>query len=186
MSRLRDLLEERFVVFTKYSDEILTEISRNVIPAVLQMMNLSDEELEKLTWTNIQLREEHVLLTGEIKYTEGDIISDEDMTVRLDGSLAMMLDKMIRVAVPAKLAETGSYEDVLNHLREVEKRLRDDYKAVYGHEPATYEDAVQNALPTQIGMDFGPDFDYNDLTEEQLEAFFLSGIAMNAMGDKPN
>ena len=186
MSRLRDLLEERFTVFTKYSDEILAELSGNVIPAILEMMDLSDQELDKLTWTSILIREEHVLLTGEIKYSEGDIISDDDVMVQLDGSLATMLDKLIRVAIPAHLAENGTREEVLNHLKEAEKQLREDYKAVYGHEPATYEDAVRNALPTQLGMDFGHDFDYNDLTEEQLEAYFLSGIAMNGMGEKPN
>ena len=105
MSRLRDLLEERFTVFTKYSDEILAEISGNVIPAVLEMMDLTDQEHSKLTWTNVQLREEHILLTGEIKYSEGDVIADDDVTVQLDGSLAMMLDKLIRVAIPASLAE---------------------------------------------------------------------------------
>ena len=53
-----------------------------------------------------------------------------------------------------------------------------------GEGPETYEEAVQNALPSRLGIDFGPDFDYNDLSEEQLEAFFLSGF--HGMGEKPN
>lgn len=186
MSRLSDLLEERFIVYTKYSEQILAEISKNVIPAILEMMDLSEQELDKLTWVSVQLREEHILLAGEIKYTSGDVISDSDVTVQLDGPLAMMLDKLIHVAIPVKLAEDGSYEDILNHLKEAEKRIREEFKAAYGHDPANYQEALRNAGPNRLGIDFGPDFDYNDLTEEQQEAFFLSGIAMSGMGDKPN
>jgi len=193
VSDLSDLFDDRSRIYSEHSEKILELLSDNVIPAILEMMSLSDQELEKLEWTNVQVMENYLVLTGTIRYEEGDIISDEDTTVTLDTSLALMLDKVLRAAVPFELACNGSRDDVLTHLKAAETKLRDEYESVYGHEPETLNDAMVEAMRGQVGMDFmdfgmdfGPDFNYNDLTEEQREAYYLWGVSNGTKGEKPN
>lgn len=185
MGKIKDLFTERESVYAEYSNDILKAIAKNVIPAVLEILDLSDNELEKLEWKTVQLQEDHVILNGIIGYKEGDVITDGKMTVTLDTAMALLLDKMIRVGIPLHLAETGSRSDIITHLREAQQQLREDYEAVYGHEPPTLDEAMEEALRRDLGMDFGPDFDYNDLTEEQKEALFIS-MTGSGSGDKLN
>ena len=186
MGKLKDLFEERTRMFVGYSDRILKQAENNVIPAVLEMLDLNDNELEKLEWTNVQMNDDHLVLNGVIAYKEGDVITDGDMTVTLDAAMALLLDKIIRVGIPMELAENGSKVDVLDHLMESQRQLKDEYEAVYGHEPPTMEEAMEQALREELGMnfDFGPDFDYNDLSEEQKEA--LHTTMLGDTGEKLN
>lgn len=186
MSELSDLFDDRSKSYSESSEKILELLSDNVIPAILERMSLSDQELDKLEWTNVQVTEDFIVLTGTIRYQEGDIISDDDTVVTLDGALALMLDKVLRASVPFELACNGSKNDVLEHLKASEQELRDEYEAVYGHEPETLQDAMYEAMRGQLGMDIGPEFNYNDLTEEQREAYYLWGVSHDNKGEKPN
>jgi len=186
MSDLSDLLDERSRLFSEHSEKILELLSNNVIPAILDRMSLSDQELDRLEWTNVQIMEDFLVLTGTIRYREGDIISDNDTVVTLNSALALMLDKVLRASVPFELACNGSKNDVVEHLKASEQELRDEYEAVYGHEPETLQDAMYEAMRGQLGMDFGPEFNYNDLTEEQREAYYLWGVSHAPKGEKPN
>lgn len=164
MSRLRNLLEERSVVFEKYNEQILGELSNNVIPAVLEMLNLSDQELTKLTWNGVRaVDDDYIMIIGTIKYKSGDIITDGDTTITLDASLVTLLNKLIQVILPLNIVETGSKTDIIEHLKESERLMKEKF-AAYNED--------QN-----ISMDFGADFDYNDLTDEQIEKLILSGIS---------
>lgn len=190
MGQIKDLIEERTRMYAEYNDKILKSIENNVIPAVLDMLELTDNELEKLEWSHVQLNKSQLVLNGFIGYKEGDVISDGDLTVTLDAAMAALLDKIIRVSVPIELAETGSKDDILEHLKESQRQLREEYQEAYGHEPESLEEAMEAALvgypDTNYGtnFDFGPDFDYNELTEEQKEALFIS--MTGDTGDKIN
>ena len=185
MGKIRDLLYERRSSYARHSERILKTLENNVLPAILEMLDLTSNEIDKLEWNNVKLEEDHIVLSGIIRYKEGDVISDGDTTVTLDIAMALLLDKMIRVGVPLELAETGSKKEIYDHLFESQRQLREEYEAVYGHEPPTMEEALEQALNQQIGMDFGPDFNYNDLTEEQKEALFIS-MSGSDIGDKLN
>lgn len=185
MSKIKDLLKKRSAAYVVHNKRILKALENNVIPAILEMLELSSNEFDKLEWTNVHLQDDHIVLSGIIRYNEGDVISDGDTTVTLDTTMALILDKMIRVGVPLKLAETGTKSEVYDHLFESQKQLREEYESVYGHEPPTMEEAMEEALHQQIGMDFGPDFNYNDLTEKQKEALFIS-MSGSKIGDKLN
>lgn len=196
MGKLRDLIEERTRTFAEYNSKILEAIQDNVLPAVLDMLELSDNEQDKLEWSHIQLLKDQLVINGVIKYKEGDVISDGDMTVTLDASMALLLDKLVRVSVPIDLAETGSATDIVEHLKDSQRQLRKDYERAYGHEPESIEEAMEAAFreyPTEFtplkdhAFDFGPDFDYNGLTEEQKEALYTTMIGQGT-GDreKPN
>lgn len=186
-SKLEDLLQERLDAYARYSDEIMQLISSNVIPAILEMLDLTDQELDKLVWHNVTTQEKSLMLAGTIRYQPGDVITDPDTgdTVTLDEKLAALLDKMVRVAVPLKLAATGSASDILEHFEVSAEKLKEEYETVYGHEPETYDKAVKHAMYGQLGMDFEDDFNYNDLTDEQKESLMLTLDGPNN-GDKLN
>ena len=183
MSKLTDLFDQRARAYASYSDRILKQLESNVLPAIVEVLDLTANELEKLEWKNVQLQEEHLILSGVIGYKEGDVIKDGELKITLDTQLAMLLDKIIRVAVPLSLAESGTKQEVTDHLREAQRQLHEEYEAIYGHEPPTMEEAMEGALRNQLGMDFGPDFDYNDLSEEQKQALHTTMIGK---GDKLN
>ncbi len=196
MSKLKELFDEREIAYAKYSDEILQVLSKNVIPAVMEMLQLSNQEEEKLNWHNIRIVEDHVLLIGAIAYSEGDIITDDETTVALTGELAMLMSKLIRVAVPYDLADTASKEDIVEHLKESERQLKEEYKSIYGENPEIFEAAMENALTGELGWDTGSnyfrniletanDFKIEDLTEEQQKALMMTHLANNK-GNKPN
>jgi hypothetical protein len=153
------------------------------------MLDLSDNEMEKLEWKQVEINKSQLVVNGVIRYKEGDVISDGDMTVTLDAAMALLLDKIIRVSVPLNLAENGSKTDILEHLQESQRQLREDYERAYGQVPESLEEAMEAALdgfPREHNpMDFGPDFNYNDLTEEQREALFIS-MAGSGSGEKIN
>lgn len=193
MSDLSVLFDRRSKSYSNYNKKIFKILLNNVIPAILDRMSLSDQELDKLEWTNVQVVEDFLVITGTIRYEEGDIISDDDTVVTLDGALALMLDKVLRASIPFELACNGSKHDVIEHLKAAEQKLRDEYETIYGHEPETLQDAMFEAMRGQIGidigqigMDIGPEFNYNDLTEEQREAYYMWGVSHDAKGGKPN
>ena len=125
MGQLKELIEERTRTYSDYNNKILELIENNVIPAVLDMLDLNDNELDKLEWSYVQLIKDQLVLNGNIKYKEGDVITDGDMTVTLDAAMALLLDKLVRVSVPIELAETGSKDDIIEHLSESQRRLRE-------------------------------------------------------------
>ena len=191
MGKLRELLEERTRSYAEYNNEILTLIEDNVVPAVLEMLDLTDNELDKLEWKHVSVSGDQLVLNGSIGYKEGDVISDGDTTVTLDSAMALLLDKIIRVSVPLGLAETGSKDDILEHLIESQRQLREDYERAYGHKPESIEEAMEAALGGFLpsnGMDFQQDFDYNELTEEQKEAMWIWGSMTdkNPWENEPN
>jgi len=198
MGKLQDLFEERTIAYAKYSDEILQVLSKNVIPAVLTMLDLSDSELERLTWHSVRIVEDHVLLVGAIVYGEGDVVADEKSAVPLTGELAMLLSKMVRVAIPMHLADGASQEVIVEHLKESEKQLKEEYEAVYGHDPEMLDAALENVVTGELGwsdditsdvitdvIQSAQDFNIEDLTPEQQEALMMTHLAQNK-GDKPN
>lgn len=170
-SKLQDLIAERDSAYARYSDEIMEEISKTVLPAVLEVLGFSDQELEKLVWNNIHVFDEHLVLTGMVMYKEGDIVGDGKVQVTLDPAMVQMLNKVVRVAIPLQIAITGTKTEIADHLREAQKRLRAEYEATY----PTDEPHGQNLDSVDLlhGMDFGPDFNYNQLTEEQQKSLML-------------
>ncbi len=197
MSKLQDLFSERAIAYAKYSDEILQVLSVNVVPAVLEMLDLSDSELERLTWHSVRVVEDHVLLVGAIAYTEGDIIKDDETTVTLTGELAMIMSKLVRVAIPMHLADGATQNVIVDHLKESERQLKKEYEEAYGHDPEMLDAALENVVTGELGWsgmdaDFitdviqsASDFKIEDLTEEQQQALMMTHLAQNK-GNKPN
>jgi hypothetical protein len=176
MSKIRNLIQERSDIYSKYGNEILELISGNVIAAILEMLKLSDQELTKLQWTNVHVQNEHIIVAGVVKYKEGDIVADGKTKVTLDAALAAMLDKIISVAVPLELAEKGTKDDVVAHFKATAERLKKEYQAAFGYES---EHSFNS-------MDIGPDFNYNELTEEQRKSLLLVTASQSDKGDKLN
>lgn len=193
MSNLQDLLDERQRTYSQISDEILKCLESNVIPAILELLELSDRELSKLTWNTVSVADEHILLGGTIIYQPGDVIADDATKVTLTKEMVGLMNKIIKVAVPLKIAENANKEEVMAHLVESERKLRDEYETVYGHNPKALESALKN-IPEQIGWDevdekildnvleTATDFEIEDLSEEQLQALMLTHLGGQGKG----
>lgn len=156
MSRLKDLFTERKSIYSQYSNEILAEIADNVLPAVLEIMELSDEDLKLLEWREIHqavLEDDNYLVVGGIIYYE--TLSDEE---------GLDLGKLVSVAIPLELAETGTKEEIVDHIKESQERLRREYESIYGEQQV---------------LDIGRDFDYSDLSEKQREALLMGSVAVS-------
>jgi len=188
MGKLQDLFSERQRTFTQISDEILSRLESNVIPAILEMLELSERELTRLEWNSVSIVDDHVLLTGVIIYAPGDVVSDENMEVQLTEELVGLMNKLIKVAIPLEIAENASKEDVVKHMVKAEQELRDEYSKVYGEgegklghtEHFGWEEIDEEVLNEVI--DTVNDFKLMDLTDEQQEALMLTHLGQHGRG----
>jgi len=194
MGKLQDLFTEREIAYSKYGDLILQHLETNVIPAILEILQLTEQELPRLMWRGARIIEDHVLLFADITYKSGDVLKDKISTVTLTEEMALMLSKAIKVAIPLNLAETATTEQITNYLKESEKKLREEYKAAYGgNDEEALNEALKEATRSQLGWDIDPDlldevlqtvtdFEIESLSDEQQESLMLTHLGQHSRG----
>lgn len=194
MGRLQDLIDARFASYSEHSDKILRTLQANVLPAILDILELSDNEESKLIWRDVRIINNHILVTGQIEYAIGDIIKDNDTTVTLTEQTASLMSKFIKVAIPLPLAETATTEEIKQHLTETQRQLREEYEAAYGHDKAAFEEAMRGATNEQLGwseltpeildsvLETVTEFEIEDLTETQLKSLMLTHLSQHKRG----
>ena len=194
MGKLQDLFTEREIAYSKYGDLILQQLETNVIPAILEILQLTEQELPRLMWRGARIVEDHVLLFADITYKAGDVLKDKISTVTLTDEMALMLSKTIKVAIPLNLAETATTEQITGYLKESEKKLREEYKAAYGgNDEEALNEALKEATRSQLGWDIDPDllnevletvtdFEIEALSDEQQEALMLTHLGQHSRG----
>ncbi len=194
MGKLQDLFTEREIAYSKYGDLILQQLELNVIPAMLEILQLTEQELSRLMWRGARIIEKHVLLFADITYQPGDVLKDEMTSVTLTTEMALMLSKGIKVALPLDLAETATTEQIVNYLKESEKKLRAEYETAYGNKnQEALTEALKEATRSQLGWDIDPDlldevletvqdFEIDSLSDEQQEALMLTHLGQHSKG----
>ncbi len=193
MGKLQDLFTEREIAYSKYGDLILQHLETNVIPAILEILQLPEQEMSRLMWRGARIVENHVLLFGDITYHVGDVLKDEKTTVTLTDEMALMLNKAIKIAMPLDLAETGTTKEIIDYLKEAEKKLRAEYEAVYSHDQEAMTEALKEATRNQLGWDIDQkllkevletvqDFELESLSEEQQESLMLTHLGQHSRG----
>lgn len=194
MGKLQDLFTEREIAYSKYGDLILQQLETNVIPAILEILQLTEQELPRLVWRGARVIEKHVLLFADITYQPGDVLKDETTSVTLTMQMAVLLSKAIKVAMPLDLAETATTEQIINYLKESEKKIRAEYEAAYGSEnQEALTEALKEATRSQLGWDIDPDlldkvletaqeFEIGSLSDEQQEALMLTHLGQHSKG----
>jgi len=198
MNNLQDLFDARFASYSEHSNKILLRLESNVIPAILEVLELSSVEESKLLWKDVRVVENHVVIIGAIEYSPGDIIKDDVTSVTLSKEQAMLMSKLVKIAVPLTLAENASSAQITKHLVDSQSKLRDEYEAAYGHDQNALTAAMTDATHQQLGWDetVEPDlatlvdsvseFDIEKLSEKQLEALVLTHLGEHKSGGKLN
>ena len=200
MNKLQDLFDARFASYSEHSDKILQSLESNVIPAILEVLNLSNLEESNLIWRDVRVIENHIMIIGAIEYSPGDIIKDNETTVKISKEQAKLMSKLVKIAVPLILAETASQAQIKKHLIDSQKQLREEYEAVYGHDQTALNEAMVDATNGQLGWDESADpernlvhlvdavsdFDIEELSEKQLESLVLTHMSKHKGGGKLN
>lgn len=198
MNKLQDLFDARFASYQEHSDNILRKLESNVIPAILEVLELSSMEESKLKWKDVRVVENHIMIIGAIEYAPGDIIKDDVTSVTLSNEQAALMSKLVKIAVPLTLADSASQAQVKKHLVESQKQLQEEYEAVYGHDQDALTAALKGANHEQLGwdpeaetglaalVDSVSEFNIEDLSEEQLESLVLTHLGEHKGGGKLN
>lgn len=198
MDKLQALFDARFASYSDHSDKILQKLESNVIPAILEVLELSSMEESKLLWKDVRVVENHIVIIGAIEYSPGDIIKDDVTSVTLSEEQAILMSKLVKIAVPLTLAETASHAQVTKHLLDSQTKLQEEYEAAYGHDQNALTAAMTDATHQQLGwdetvetdlatlVDSVSEFDIEKLTEKQLEALVLTHLGEHKSGGKLN
>ena len=202
--KIERLFKRRQSTFDKYSQAILDAITPNMISAITEVLGFTDEELTRLEWNNVRLVDGHILVSGAIMYRAGeDIIADDgEEVITLDDTTALILNKLVRIALPIQLVETYSREEIVAHLKEMEKKYKKEYQDVYGSDPTVHQldisdyegDTMEEKLASAVRSTMQnpklpevEEFKYGELTDEQKESLRLSSlIQQTPKGSKSN
>lgn len=186
MGKLQDLFNERQKTFSQISEKILSRLKTNVIPAISELLELSERELNRLEWNGVTIADDHVLLTGVIIYAPGDVVSDENTKVQLTEEMVGLMNKLIKVAIPLEIAENASKEDVVKHMVKAENELRDEYSRAYGKNALGHSEhfgweEIDEEIINEV-IETVTDFKLSNLTEEQKEALMLTHLGQHGRG----
>ena len=116
MIKIRDFFREREEQYDSYTTIILDEMS--VAFEVIE--DLLDEETAKfLEWKSTELVGDHIIVLGMITYPIGhkvELKSGEFVTVDEDSQ--EILQRIVRLGIPAELIDNGKKEDIKKFLLE--------------------------------------------------------------------
>mgnify|MGYP001817483573 CR=1 FL=1 len=114
MSHIKELFVKREDVYADFTNALKAELST----ATSAAGSLVGEALqEQLVWENVLLIDDTVVITGQVKFPVGHIITSEDGDdIEVTPEMQQHLNQAIRVGLPLELAETGSYEEIVDYL----------------------------------------------------------------------
>ena len=158
MNNLERLFKQRDRTYQAHTDRILKSLS-TVIDGVVQFLNLKEELAQgQLTWQNVQMQQEVVMLIGIIEYPPGAKFATsqgEQMVVSKENK--DYFKRILRLGLPTDLVEKGNTEDVMKFLSNVDKNAEEKVEYV--------------ELPKELaGIQ---DFNLDDLTDEQKNALLV-------------
>lgn len=194
-SKIRKMFERRAQAFDKYTKAIFDALTPTVIAAIVEVLELTPDEIERLEWHVFRLVDEHLVISGLVTYQAGDtIVADDGNVVELTTETAYILSKIIKIALPMYIVEDCTKDQVVEFLRNLEQEMKNEYDQLYGLDPNIQEmgpeelyDPLlkQEEIPTNdVKFDEEETFKYNELTEEQQAALRLARLSQ--LGNKGN
>lgn len=155
MSNLRELFNQREFAYLTLSQDILDEIGPTVLDAALEMLNIEDEDV---SWEDVQLVDDVITLVAFVLYRPGDIaITEAKEKVLITEENMDIYKRIIRIGVPLNIAETGTKEDIITFL----KNIQATKNANNSNEPDT------KMLEAKMKLTYDG-FDTSDLSDDQL------------------
>lgn len=194
-SKIRKMFERRAQAFDKYTKAIFDALTPTVIAAIVEVLELTPDEIERLEWHVFRLVDEHLVISGLVTYQAGDtIVADDGNVVELTTETAYILSKIIKIALPMYIVEDCTKDQVVEFLRNLEQEMKNEYDQLYGLDPNIQEmgpeelydpSLKQEEIPTNdVKFDEEETFKYNELTEEQQAALRLARLSQ--LGNKGN
>ncbi len=156
MNNLELLFKQRDRTYQAHTDRILKSLSA-VIDGVVQFLHLKEELAQgQLTWQNVQMQQDVVMLIGIIEYPPGAKFATstgEQMVVSRENK--EYFKRILRLGLPTDLVEKGDTEDVLKFLSNIE----------------TEEKVEMVELPVELaGIQ---DFNFDELTDAQKKSLLV-------------
>ena len=200
--KIRKLFERRLASYEKYTNAIQDALTPTVLGPLLEVLELTGEEIGRLHWHAFQLMGDHLYLSGIVSYESGEEIlaDDGEEVITLDQKTALILSKLIKIALPIEVVENASKEEMKKYLIELQEQYKEEYAELYNMDPNvvqldlndyegdTIEEKLENALmDTSEQFVDEAQFQYDELTEEQQAALRLSRLTQAGnKGDKIN
>jgi len=155
MSTIRELFNQREFAYLTLSQDILDEIGPTVLDAVIEMLNLDDEDV---SWEDIQLIDDVITLVAFVLYRPGDIATIETKEkVLITEETVDIYKRVIRIGIPLDVAETGTKENIITFLRNIQA-TKDANKTT---------DPDTKASEPKMNLTYDG-FDMSELSDEQL------------------
>lgn len=174
MTELKELFKQREETFRTLSDQIFDSLP-NVIDGCKKFVTFKGADDQLLDWEEVKYVEEHqvVVLIGSLAYKPGDTVTlPNGEKITINENTAEYFRAMLHIAIPYKLATTGSVEEVYDFLIETMDFSEADGAIVSMEE----EDQKQFLADTE-------NFNLDALTEEQRAQLNMA-MASNKTGGK--
>ncbi len=158
MNKLEQLFQTRDKQYKSNTDRILKSLD-SVITGVVQFLGMKEELAQgQLTWQNIQMQQDVVMLIGIIEYPPGSkFATTQGETMVVSKENKDYFKRILRLGLPLDLVAKGSAEDVVEFLSGVDKNAEEQVEYV--------------ELPAELaGIQ---DFNLDDLTAEQKKALLI-------------
>lgn len=168
-------IEEMFATRDKEYEahfERLKDYLKPTLEGLETLFKLTDERQEgTFTWEmfEINTEAEEILIAGAVKYKPGDVIILGNQPVEITEAAAPMLERIFRFVVPIQLADKQCSVETIKYMEDVMQENETD---------AAQAEQIQSGahlVDLEAGGGVGaPEFDTDELTDEQKEALFLS------------
>jgi hypothetical protein len=155
-------LERLFLVreqtFQRATEDILKALGA-VINGVAAFLHLKEELAQgKLTWQNVQMQDDVVLLIGIIEYPPGaKFITSQGEQMVVSKENKDYFKRILRIGLPISLVENGTAEDVVRFMSNADKDAEEITETV--------------EVPEELANI--SDFNLDDLTDAQKSALLI-------------
>ncbi len=177
MTELKELFKKRAETFKSFSDQIFNSLP-NVIGGCKKFVAFKGADQDLLNWEEIKFVEEHdiVLLVGYLSYKPGDtVVLPSGESIVVNENTAEYFKAMLHIAIPYKLATSGTVEDVYEFLvdtMDMEENEEDEENVIT-------EEQAKRMLAAPVES-----FDLEELDEEQKEKLKMYMASNNDSGEK--
>jgi hypothetical protein len=171
MTELKELFKNRDDVFQALTSQIMGLLT-NVIEGANNFVHHREESTGDITWEDVSFFEDEklVLLVGVLEYKPGDIVYvSEGSQIEVTENTASYFKRLLRLGIPYGLAINGTPQEVFEFLKHSAERVETEEL----EEQEMFIDMSE--LPTPP-VDV-PEFDLDDLTEEQREQLRLFALS---------
>lgn len=164
---IEDMFQLRDKEYAEHMEQI-KEYLKPTLEGLEELFNPNEERQEgTFAWEIFELTQEaELLIVGTVKYQPGDVLVFGSQPIEVTEQNAPLLERIFRFIVPIALADKQSSVETVKHMETVIAENETD---------AAQAQQIQSGARAIVQSETGtPEFDTDELTDEQKEALFLS------------